>query len=179
MENQIQIYDYEGQQIEFDLTSKKLMVNATEMAMIYGKKVEAFLRNDNTKKFTEHCLKSENSSFLGIKKITDLVDSKQKSGTWMHRVLALKFAAWLDPAFELWVYKTIDELLFGTYREMEQSLKSSAQRRTQIAQLKTKLLESKEYQKLEQLEQEERQATHKRIRYNRNQLELFMNEFLT
>jgi hypothetical protein len=40
----------------------------------------------------------------------------------MHRVLALKFAAWLSPDFELWVYTTIDKLLFGKYVEREKSL---------------------------------------------------------
>jgi len=29
----------------------------------------------------------------------------------MHRKLALKFAAWLSPEFELWVYDRIEELL--------------------------------------------------------------------
>ena len=43
----------------------------------------------------------------------------------MHRVLALKFAAWLNPSFELWVYSTIETLLFGRYVEREQSLERS------------------------------------------------------
>ena len=98
-----------------------LMVNATQMAEIFGKKVEAFTRNDGTQKFINECLKSENSRFLGIKNESDLIDSRQKSGTWMHRVLALKFAAWLDPGFELWVYVTIDQILLGHYREMKEA----------------------------------------------------------
>lgn len=32
-------------------------------------------------------------------------------GTWMDEKLALKFAAWLSPYFELWVYDRIEELL--------------------------------------------------------------------
>jgi len=43
---------------------------------------------------------------LNIESKEDLIISKQKSGTWMHRVLALNFAAWLEPAFDLWVYAT-------------------------------------------------------------------------
>jgi hypothetical protein len=35
--------------------------------------------------------------FLQLKSIDDLIVSRQKSGTWMHRVLAIKFAAWLNP----------------------------------------------------------------------------------
>lgn len=32
-------------------------------------------------------------------------------GTWLHEKLALKFAAWLSPEFELWVYDCVHELL--------------------------------------------------------------------
>jgi hypothetical protein len=43
----------------------------------------------------------------------------------MHRVLAIKFAAWLSPRFELWVYLTIDQLLFGFAIEIEDSISES------------------------------------------------------
>lgn len=39
----------------------------------------------------------------------------------MHRILALKFAAWLSPKFELWIYSTIEKLLFGKHVDREQS----------------------------------------------------------
>lgn len=31
----------------------------------------------------------------------------------MYRTLAIKFAAWLSPAFEVWIYETIENLLFS------------------------------------------------------------------
>ena len=119
----IKIFSYNEQEIEFNLTQKTIMVNATEMAKIYDKQVIAFLRNDDAKNFISECLKSENSHFLGIEKESDLYISKQRSGTWMHRILALKFAAWLNPSFELWVYSTIDEILFGRMAQRTQILK--------------------------------------------------------
>jgi hypothetical protein len=97
------------------------MVNATQMAKVFNKNVKDFIRNENTKTFIAECLKRENSPFLNIKNESDLIDSKQKSGTWMHRILALKFAAWLNPAFELWVYSTIDTLIMGHYKKMEEA----------------------------------------------------------
>ena len=97
------------------------MVNATEMAKIYDKQVVAFMRNEDTQNFIAECLKSENSHFINISKEEDLYRSAQKSGTYMHRVLALKFAAWLSPRFELWVYSTIEQLLFGKHVERERS----------------------------------------------------------
>lgn len=110
---------YNDQPIEFKPNGEdNVMVNATQMAKLFGKKVEAFSRNENTINFINECLKSENSRFLSVKKESDLIDSKQKSGTWMHRILALKFAAWLDPSFELWVFYTIDQILNQYYREL-------------------------------------------------------------
>lgn len=98
-----------------------MMINATEMAKVYGKQVNEFMSNQGTQEFVKEALKNGNSRFLGIEKETDLFFSRQNVGTFMHRVLALKFAAWLNPAFELWVYSTIERLLFGKHVEREQS----------------------------------------------------------
>lgn len=98
-----------------------MMINATEMAKVYGKQVESFMRNESTQQFVKEALKNENSRFLRIEKESDLFFSRQNVGTFMHRVLALKFAAWLNPTFELWVYSTIERLLFGKHVERELS----------------------------------------------------------
>lgn len=119
-----------------------LMVNATQMAKIFGKQVEAFTRNEGTQKFINECLKNENSRFLGIKNESDLIDSRQKSGTWMHRVLALKFAAWLDSAFELWVYVTIDKILLGHYKEMREATIEKFQAEKDFERRKQELIQS-------------------------------------
>lgn len=113
---------YNETTISFEPTGKdEVMVNATETAKVFGKQVESFTRNDSTQNFISECLKNENSRYLGIENEDDLLSSKQKSGTWMHRILALKFAAWLDPAFELWVWKTIDTIIIGHYREVKEA----------------------------------------------------------
>lgn len=102
-----------------------MMVNATEMAKPFGRKVEAFMRNEGTISFIREALKSENSRFLNIECEADLIESRQKTGTWMHRVLAIKFAAWLNPTFEMWVYSTIERILFGKHAQREESLERS------------------------------------------------------
>lgn len=56
----------------------------------------------------------------------------------MHRILALKFAAWLSPDFELWVYSTIDKLLFGKYAEREKSLERSLSLQNEMNNLASK-----------------------------------------
>jgi hypothetical protein len=98
------------------------MVNATEMAKVFDKYPKNFLIRDSTKAFISEALKKGNSPFLNIEKEEDLYISRQKSGTYMHRILALKFAVWLNPRFELWIYSTIDKLLFGRHVEREKSL---------------------------------------------------------
>ena len=56
----------------------------------------------------------------------------------MHRVLAIKFAAWLNPAFELWVYSTIERILFGKHEQREKSLERSLNYQTESKKLRDK-----------------------------------------
>lgn len=130
---------FEENPITFALEKNNgMMINATEMAKPFGKKVEAFMRNEGTILFVNEALKSENSRFLGIQDESDLVDSRQKTGTWMHRILALKFAAWLNPSFELWVYSTIENLLFGKHVQREQSFERTLKFQKELDELKDK-----------------------------------------
>lgn len=71
--------------------NQNIMVNATEKAKIFDKDVYQFTRIDDTKQFISACLKPQNCGLLSIEKEEDLIISRQKTGTWMHRVLALKF----------------------------------------------------------------------------------------
>ena len=116
-----EVCKFNGNAITFAVRKECMMVNATDMAKAFGKQVNEFMSNDRTKAFIASCLKNGKSRFLGVEKEEDLVVSRQKAGTWMHRLLALKFAAWLHPEFEVWVYSTIEHLLFGRYIKLEQS----------------------------------------------------------
>lgn len=98
-----------------------MMINATEMAKAFDKDLFQFTKSDHVKDFINSCLKPANAGILGITREVDLIISRQKSGTYMHRILALKFAAWLNSDFEVWVYSTIERLLFGKHVEREQS----------------------------------------------------------
>jgi len=175
---QVVKFIYENSEIEFEL-GKNLMVNATEMAKIFDRKVEAFTRNENTILFISECLKSENSRFLGIKNEQDLIISKQKSGTWMHRILALKFAAWLSPAFELWVFVTIDNLINQYFKDERDALlmklgakeRKEAKRR-ELKQLYGHIPQLVEYFELEEVEKEAERRRKKSIAAQVQQLKL-------
>ena len=107
--------DYEGQKISFEFADGNKMINATEMAKPFnGKLVADFIRLRTTQEYIFLLEDRYGNSHIGTTMqvlrvvkggFTDL------QGTWMDEKLALKFAAWLSPAFELWVYDKIQELL--------------------------------------------------------------------
>lgn len=115
-----------------------MMVNATEMAKPFGKKVSEFMSNESTKAFVNEALKSGDSRFLKVSSQSDLYYSTPRTGTWMHRVLAIKFAAWLNPALELWVYSTIERILFGKHAQREQSFERTLKLQKELDLLKNK-----------------------------------------
>ena len=169
-------FQYGESIVNFEITNKNVMVNATEMAKIFDAKVNHFMENESTKRFIEACLKNRNSGFIfeektgksrffDIEKEKDLYVSRQKSGTWMHRILALKFAAWLNPEFEVWVYSTIDEILFGEYAELEAKIKESANRKVKIKLLRDDIEknppEDKRIKELIRLENEDKKDSRK------------------
>jgi len=136
----IQKFKFGDVEIEFDLRQgKNMMVNATEMAKAYGKDLFQFTKSDSAKAFIDSCLKPAFAGLLGVQTEEDLIISKQRSGTWMHRVLALKFAAWLNSDFEVWVYITIDKLLYEFAREIEDSINETVMLSRKKDDLKNKL----------------------------------------
>lgn len=170
-------YTYDKQPITFQLQEQNVMVNATEMSKLFGKQVNHFMDVQSTKDFISACLNSRNSGNLKVEKEEDLYTSKQKSGTWMHRVLALKFAAWLNPDFEVWVYSTIDHILFDRYRRMEESLKKSARRKNRLETLTQELIEIPAFLEYQQIKLEERQESYRRGKFNKNQMDMFREAF--
>lgn len=111
-------FNYEGKTISFEFSDGNRMINATEMAKPFGKRVAGFLRTKETKEYIG--LLEERYANLHIDhervvlrviKGGDTTQDRGIQGTWMDEKLALKFASWLSPKFELWVYDRIDELL--------------------------------------------------------------------
>lgn len=115
--NEIAVFDYEGQQITFEFADGNKMINATEMAKPFkGKLVADFLRLKSTKDYIELLWERYGNSHIApVREVLRIVKGGDAAeglqGTWMDEKLALKFAAWLSPRFELWVYDRIQELL--------------------------------------------------------------------
>jgi len=115
MEKKLQSFEYEGKRITFEFGDGQKMVNATEMAKSFpSKKVAGFLRLKQTKEFikvlnSRYADSHNGNDFKAFRVVRGGTPDLQ--GTWMDEKLALKFAAWLNPHFELWVYDRIHELL--------------------------------------------------------------------
>jgi hypothetical protein len=111
----ITIFDYEGQDISFEFADGNKMVNATQMAKPFkGKMVADFLRLKQTKEYILALESRYGDSHNGRnKEVLRVVQggTPELQGTWMDELLALKFASWLSPHFEIWVYDRIQELL--------------------------------------------------------------------
>ncbi|MEN0051392.1 MAG: KilA-N domain-containing protein [Bacteroidota bacterium] len=111
--NQVKNYEYKGNTIYFEFVGGNGMINATQMARSYGKRMHNFLRLQSTKNFIVE-LESQyqdrkDGNFEALRIVQGGVPELQ--GTWMCELLALKFAAWLNSKFEIWVFDRILELL--------------------------------------------------------------------
>lgn len=169
----IQIFEYEGKQIEFDLGKTNMMVNATEMAKVFDKRVDVFLKTEPTKEFINVLKFTPTGGNLNAKSDTEIMITKGRSGTWMCRILALKFAAWLDPKFEVWVFETIDKILFGDLREFVINKHNAEQKRDELHQ---KLLsENPDYVALMGLEETARAIAGRIKKQQRTQLNILFN----
>lgn len=107
-------FNYEGHTISFEFKDGYKMINATEMAKPFGKLVGHFLTLKGTKEYILLLDSRYRDSDNVVEKETLRVIQgglPELQGTWMDEKLALKFAAWLAPEFELWVYDKIHELL--------------------------------------------------------------------
>ncbi|SOS48413.1 conserved hypothetical protein [Tenacibaculum dicentrarchi] len=143
---------YQDTEIHFAFAlDGNVMVNATEMAKAFNRRVDFFLKTDQTKAFIKTL---EFTPFGGNSvplKRDEIIQTRGVSGTFFTRILALKFAAWLNPEFELWVFSTIDELMFGEYRVQEKALEETLKAEKEMEALALKLGENEDFQRLQTL----------------------------
>lgn len=113
------IFSYNGNDILFD-TKDDVMVNATQLAKIYGKRPAEYLRLPDTIKLINAITRkygiAENQLVITSKggNVSDMgkshiVDNQQ--GTWMHRLIVVDFCQWLDIDLKLWCTEKLDELM--------------------------------------------------------------------
>ena len=108
-------YFFKEKEVTFQYEGETDMINATKLAKPFNKQVNGFLRLKETNEYILLLEARNVDSRFGegneVLRVVKGGNDKQKQGTWMTRKLALKFAGWLSPEFELWVYDRIEELL--------------------------------------------------------------------
>lgn len=111
---------YQDIQIHFlvNPNDNNVMINATEMAKAFNRRLDYFLKADHTQNFIKE-LEKYYASFPpnGVNEKPEILKTNTNLGTYMCEPLALKFAAWLEPKFELWIYQHIQEVIFGNYKK--------------------------------------------------------------
>ena len=95
--------------------TKDGMFNATallkqwNMATCSDKRLQSYFANDSTNEFVDTIMKKENHN---SKNSCYLTTRGKTGGTWMHPMLFIDFAMWLNPAFKYDVLKFVyDEMI--------------------------------------------------------------------
>ncbi len=168
---------YQDSEIGFDLDSNG-MINATEMAKIYNKRVDVFLKSDHAQAFIGILEFPPNGGNSDAMKRDEIIQTKGQSGTWMCQHLALKFAAWLDPRFEVWVYQTIRKLIMGHYEDLKKATIEKITLKDKKETLRDELLkEDPRWYEYFKLEDEEKAADRKRAKASKAQLDQLQLQF--
>ena len=110
----------------FTQSNKNVMVNATEMAKVFGKETRVFMKTDHATKYINYLKKKQKKASEqapnGAHSDLKIVDDRGHMGLYFHRKLAIKFAMWLDDEFFDWVIDTIDEILHGKINFVKNSI---------------------------------------------------------
>lgn len=106
--------DYQGLIAHF---TEDAWFNATEAAERFGKRPNDWLSLDDVKAYIAA---AQNTGVAGISihlNPGELIRTKRgkNGGTWLHPMLAVAFARWLDPHFAVWCDAQIYGLLRGTH----------------------------------------------------------------
>jgi len=141
---------YQDMQIHFALgNNKNVMINATEMAKAFGRRTKDFLKTDHAKAYIKFLERAPN----GARSDEKIIDNRGHMGIYFNRKLALKFAIWLDVAFESWVIDTIDEILFGNYNKHSKAVLNKLQAEKELHEIASELLiDNPQFEKYLQLQ---------------------------
>ncbi len=117
------VENFNNQEIAFDLFRGDVMVNATEMAKAFGKRVDVFTKTKQTKALIDALvqdrkLESKYHQLVVFENQILVQKRGNHGGTFMCEDLALAFAMWLSPEFHVWILKTVREIIFGNNPEL-------------------------------------------------------------
>lgn len=115
--------------------TKDGMFNATSLLRQWNettgekKEIKKFFENQNTKEFIEALIDEENLHGEKLAYVKSKASRGPNAGTWMHPILFVKFAMWLNPRFEVKVIKFVHDQMVAyrneagdAYRELSKAV---------------------------------------------------------
>lgn len=164
---------YQENEIHFLVNpmDQHVMVNATEMAKLFDKKTELFLKSAHAKAFIDVANLQPNGGRI--------IENRGRNGIYFERKLALKFAAWLSPEFEYWVFSKLDEIIFGNYKKHWEAHAFQEQKKQELEEIKEKILLNPTPElvaKYFECERDVKHAKADKTKAIRNQIKLFDNQ---
>ncbi|HCF37855.1 MAG TPA: DNA-binding protein [Thermosipho africanus] len=125
------------------------MFNATTLlkqwnvASGMGKKLDHYFENNSTKEFIDTIESKENLHTRNSVYVKSKASRGDKAGTWMHPLLFIDFAMWINPSFKYDVLKFVYDQLIqfrieagDTYREMCTSIMAISRRENVTTNIK-------------------------------------------
>lgn len=150
-------FSYNGNDVLFD-TKDDVMVNATQLAKIYGKRPNDYLSLPATNQLINAITRkygiSENQ--LVISKVGS---SHNGGGTWMHRLIVVDFCQWLDIDLKLWCTEKLDELMRYGMTATQPTLEQMINNPDLVIHLATQLKQEREERAKLEAQTEQQQAT--------------------
>ncbi len=105
--------DYQGLAVSFNEDG---WFNATVVAAHYGKRVDHYLANADTREYIDVLCNVEIT-----RKVGDFIRTQRgkNGGTWFHPDLGVHFARWLDVRFAIWCDRQIRALIAGHHNHFD------------------------------------------------------------
>lgn len=93
------------------INSDSAYFNATEVAKMYNKNINEYMRRESTKEYIEKREQILNMGKTTYLKMVKSVRGKYHSGTWLHSKIVLHFLRWIDMDFEIAMDDFISKLI--------------------------------------------------------------------
>lgn len=148
-------FSYNGNDILFD-TKDDVMVNATQLAKIYGKRPNDYLSLPATNQLINAITRK-----YGIAE-SQLIRTERGGtapGTWMHRLIVVDFCQWLDIDLKLWCTEKLDELMRYGMTATQPTLEQMIDNPDLVIHLATQLKQEREERAKLEAQTEQQQAT--------------------
>lgn len=145
-----QVYNYNGNNITFQLGNGDVMVNLTDVAKAFPEKnLSQIINSLEIQEYIRRLTEIKNYSSADLLIVRKGGNNLSKQGTWAHQKVALRVVQKLSPDFAIWVDEKIEELLrngVATISDEDEAIYNAMnilQKRLEASKQKVQMLESK------------------------------------